>query len=56
MCQPGTQRHARILNKGVNYGPMDVTTSNKYLQIKMDVILVSIHIEPCSELFHVSTG
>ena len=41
ICQPGTQRHAWILNKGVNYGPMHVTTSNKYLQIKMDVILVS---------------
>ena len=34
-----------------------VTTTNKYLQIKMDVILVSCKtIEPCSELFHVPTG
>ena len=54
LCQPGTQRHARIRNTG------GVTTTTKYFQADqwrwVPFLWVAKHFEADSELFHVPTG
>ena len=52
MCQPGTQRHARILN----YGPMWPQLLNSDLWRWMSFLWVAKRTEASSELFHVPTG
>ena len=56
MCQPGTQRHARILNKWLNYGPMWPQLLNSDLWRWMSFLWVAKCTEASSELFHVPTG
>ena len=54
LCEPGTQRHARIQNTG------GVTTTTKYFQADqwrwVPFLWVAKHFEADSELFHVPTG